>query len=153
MARPRIIDKDKGWKKAMHAFKETKAVVEVGIMGAEASEAHRTGGGQTIAAIMGYHEFGVGVPRRSWLRDWYDERVKELYKKYRVIASGVGSRHFSIDQALDQFGSFAVGDLQKRWSEGIPPPLEQETIDRKGSSVPLIDTGQSRSSVTFRVKK
>ena len=35
---------------------------------------------------------------------------------------------------------------------GIAPPLKPATIARKGSSTPLINTGQLRSAITWRVE-
>ena len=37
-------------------------------------------------------------------------------------------------------------------ASNIPPALAPETIERKGSSVALIDTGQLRSSITWQVE-
>jgi hypothetical protein len=41
--------------------------------------------------------------------------------------------------------------VQMRISQGIPPALAQATVDRKKSSVPLVDTGQLRSAITWQV--
>jgi hypothetical protein len=42
--------------------------------------------------------------------------------------------------------------MQKFISSGVHlQSLERVTILRKGSSIPLIDTGQLRSSITYRV--
>jgi hypothetical protein len=54
--------------------------------------------------------------------------------------------------ALDRLGAKFVGDIQRRIKAHIPPPLQQSTIDRKGSSTPLIDTGVLWSSITHEVK-
>jgi hypothetical protein len=144
-------DIDRGWKKAMRQFQTRTAVVEVGILGDNVS-ATDEGTDKTVAEIMTFHEFGQGVPRRSWLRDWFDEHQPQIRKMYIAIGSRVAGQHVSIAQGLEQFGTWLVGDLQKRWAQGIPPPNADSTAARKGSSTPLIDTGQSRSSVAHRVK-
>lgn len=133
----------------------------VGIHEAEGSQASGDGDA-TIAEIGYFHEYGTEtadggehVPERSFLRDYVDEneaknngRLTKLFQK--VVAS---QGKFTAQTALNQFGLLAVGEIQKRISEGIPPDLDQTTIDRKGSSVPLIDTGLLRSSITHKVEK
>jgi hypothetical protein len=49
-------------------------------------------------------------------------------------------------------GMRVVGDIQDRISDGIPPPNSPITIARKGSSKPLIDSGQLRQSISFEVR-
>jgi hypothetical protein len=147
-----ISDRDMGWKKVMRKIRARKADVLVGIQGTEAEEQHQDGG-HTVAEIMSWHEFGIGQKRRSWLRDWFDEQARDLHKKYgQIIQRNLVTQAFSLEQGLDQFGTYAVGKLQKRWAAGIPPPNAPSTEARKGSSKPLIDTGQSRSSVTYKVE-
>ena len=62
-------------------------------------------------------------------------------------------RELTPEQLADLLGQKYVGQIQARISAGIPPPLAESTIARKGSSVPLIDTGQLRSAVTYEVRR
>jgi hypothetical protein len=45
----------------------------------------------------------------------------------------------------------AAADVQAYMVNGKFAPLKAKTIKRKGSSKPLIDTGQLRQSITYRV--
>jgi hypothetical protein len=45
-----------------------------------------------------------------------------------------------------------VGVIKQRIANGIAPPNSPYTIARKGSSKPLIDTGQLRNSITYQVE-
>lgn len=149
----KVTSKDNGLKALLAALDSHD--LTVGIHEAEGSQASGDGDA-TIAEIGYFHEYGtVDIPERSFLRDYIDEneaknntRLTKLFQK--VVAS---KGKFTATTALSQFGLLAVGEIQKRISEGIPPDLSQETIDRKGSSVPLIDTGLLRSSITHKVEK
>ena len=133
-------------RKRMEALSE-RIRVRIGIQGVEASKDH---GGATVADIAAIHEFGLGnVPVRSWLRGWYDgaeAQIREdLRKGMQKVIAGEISQH-TLATAL---GLKGVVGIQERISSGIPPELSPETIDRKESATPLIDTGLFRSSITF----
>lgn len=119
----------------------------VGIL---SSSKERTGDDATNALIGAVHELGAGVPRRSWLRDYVHEHAQAiragLREAVRDIAAGGAAR-----QAFGRLAAKHVGGIQKRIAARIPPPLSESTIDRKGSDVPLIDSGQFRSSITWDV--
>lgn len=113
--------------------------------------------GMSIVQIGEIHEFGLGVPQRSWLRGWYDERKHLLSKAIAaelqaVITAKAGSlkgKPYLV--ALKRFAVAVQASIQKRIASNIPPPLSPVTIARKGSSVALIDTGLLRSSITAQV--
>jgi hypothetical protein len=54
--------------------------------------------------------------------------------------------------ALGQMGNFLVGAVRKQIRNGHFVPLKPATIRRKGSSKPLIDTGQMMNGVTYVVE-
>ena len=58
------------------------------------------------------------------------------------------------EQILRVAGAFLEGRIKEKITEGDPdwPPLRPETIKRKGSSKPLIDTGKLRASITHKVE-
>ena len=68
---------------------------------------------------------------------------------------GPGGATAAIDmpKALELIGLFVKGLIQGRMSAGIPPPLKASTIARKGSSKPLINTGQLRASIDYEVRE
>ncbi len=121
--------------------------IRIGVQGSDAKRDH---GGVSIADIAAIHEFGLGnVPERSWLRAWHDENQtlapEKLRKGYRKVLSG----EINVETLGTAFGVWAVASIQERISSGIAPGLEGETVARKGSSIPLIDTGLFRSSITY----
>jgi hypothetical protein len=121
--------------------------IKIGVQGSDAKRDH---GGVSIADIAAIHEFGLGNnPERSWLRAWHDENAEvareKLRKGYRKVLTG----EINVETLGTAFGIWAVSSIQERIAAGIAPGLEAETIARKGSSVPLIDTGLFRSSITY----
>lgn len=144
-------DVDKGYKKLLKQLSNTAPrEVRVGVFEAEGGQENASG--MTVGAIAEIHEFGLGNnPARSWLRAWVDESQGEikttLTKLYEAVAQGKRSK----EEALELFGTWAVGKIQERISNGISPELKPMTVQRKGSSIALVDTGQFRASITYKV--
>lgn len=102
-----------------------------------------------LAAI---HEFGLGVPKRPFI----EPALKENRRKY-ILHVGrqltpVIRRRKSLDKVWQEVGTIAVMDIQKYMLTASFTPLAPSTIKRKGSSKPLIETGQMRQSITYKVK-
>jgi len=55
-------------------------------------------------------------------------------------------------QVLRKLGIKVQGDIQEEINALQTPPNAPSTIAQKGSSNPLVDTGELRSSVTFKIK-
>jgi hypothetical protein len=129
-----------------------KPRVAVGVFEAAGSES--AGDGVTVLDVAIWNEFGTDdghVPARSFLRAWFDENQTEirsvLLKRLQAVALGKLTKQ----QALEQFGLWAQAKIQARISKGIPPANAPSTVEKKGSSKPLIDKGQLRSSITFAI--
>lgn len=153
MAKSRVIDRDRGWTDIRkQARKSRKAHVAVGILGAHGSRDD----GMTNAGIGTVHEYGapeVGVPERSFIRATMDSKASEYRALAKRLGGMIASKQISIEQALGLFGARAVSDIRRRIQFGIDPPLAPKTIRRKGSSKPLIDTGQLVNAITWEVRK
>jgi hypothetical protein len=55
--------------------------------------------------------------------------------------------------ALAEIGAQAVALMQKEVTDGGFAPNAPATTARKGSDMPLIDTGQMRQSVHYQIRK
>lgn len=150
--------------------------ISVGIHGDDGAERHAANDSSnelTVAEIGTFHEFGVGpftvrsgfdsdggasgyehpgIPQRSFIRAWYDENqdfiAKTLQSQLKLAVSG----KISTEVAAERIALAFEGSVKQRISRGIPPPNAQSTIERKGSSKPLIDTGQLRNAIRGRVE-
>jgi len=123
-----------------------KARVSVGVFG-----------GGDIAEVAAIHEYGApaaGIPERSFLRRAFAEQSgAEALQKFLVrTAKTLIAEKLEVPTALERLGQFAVAQVKNRIKAVIPPTLKPETIKRKGSSTPLVDTGQLLNSVTHEVK-
>jgi hypothetical protein len=149
-----IRERDNGAKKFLQQLRPAR--VRVGVMSDDGAKPKqgRSGGVavDTVADVATMHEFGIGVPRRSFIADWADEALSAAQGRLRKAAQRIAKGG---DEALEleRFGLWAQGEIQKRMSKGIPPALSPVTIARKGADIPLIDTGQLRSSITYEVKR
>lgn len=130
--------------------------VKVGVIG---SGAGAYDNGKTVLDIAMIHEYGtddLNIPMRSFLRTPFfvnrDKMNKFINKQFnKVIEKG-----FPTESALELIGVKAQSVSQEAFSNngyGFWAPLKPQTIKKKGSSKPLIDTGALRQSITYQVKK
>jgi hypothetical protein len=107
----------------------------------------------TIAII---HEFGApraGIPSRSFLRSTASKKREEWLKMLERVLVLVVKEKLELEDALKLVGERAAADVRRAITSGpgIPPPLKAATIRAKGSSRPLVDTGQLVRSISYEV--
>ena len=147
-----VSDRDKGYKaliRRVGRMSRRSAVLTVGIH--DDAGAHPLG--LSVAAIASFHEFGMGNnPERSFLRSWFDEKKGELQKQMTKSEVAVYKGRITQEQALERLGLRFAAEVQAKIVGGIPPANEPATIERKGSSTPLIDTGHLKASIKHKVE-
>lgn len=149
----KIKDTDRGFAALRKRIAEAAkgAGVSVGVHAAEGAEQHKGEEPVSLLDVAIWNELGIGVPERSFIRAWFDEANgvnRELLR--RALVSVVKGQR-TLPQALELVGLKFQGEVQKKIAAGVPPPNAPSTIAQKGSSTPLIDTGQLRQSITFVV--
>lgn len=145
-----VKDTDHGYAdlvRRMHALAKG-ARVSAGIHAQDGNHSH--GGALTVLDVATFHEFGTSrVPMRSFVRGWMTIHEKDVHALYldqlRLYLTGKATPA----QVLNRIGLYMSGGMKQRISARIPPPLAAVTIRKKGSSVPLVDTGQLRASITY----
>lgn len=144
--------KDLGWNKIARTVRAMtqNTVLDVGVFG---SAAPRQGGGLTNPEIAMVHEFGspvANIPERSFLRSTMDTNRAKYTKEIQRIATKIfdGKTAYA---AMNLLGMRAANDVKNTIRAHVPPPLQPETVARKGSSTPLIDTGQVINSITWKL--
>ncbi|MCK6585955.1 MAG: hypothetical protein L6Q76_00060 [Polyangiaceae bacterium] len=135
--------------------------VTVGIHADDGAAAHENGGGLTVVEIGAIQEFGLTIehedgtetviPERSFVRAWFDEQTEENRALIRAAALKVVGGELGDAQALAILGAAMQASMQARISAGLEPPNAPSTIRAKGSSKPLIASGQLRSTCSFEV--
>lgn len=132
-----------------------RATVRVGIL-SDSPHQEREGasGVLSVAEIAAVHEFGapaVNVPQRSFVRATVDAQAAEIQRLQETLFAQVIDGGITEAQALELVGAKVAAMMQARITSNIPPPLKPETVERKGSSVALVDTGQLKSSIVWEV--
>lgn len=152
----RVTDTDKGARALLARLaNQGRARVRVGVLDDAVKETKEgEPSGASLLEVAAYHEFGApaaNVPQRSFIRATVDGKREEIAKLQKGLALQVLEGRVTHDVALERLGLKVVAWVQNRIAAGIDPPNAPATIERKGSSKPLINTGQLRSSVTHRV--
>jgi phage gpG-like protein len=108
-----------------------------------------------IAAIHEYGSQAAGIPERSFIRATLraKDASGELASICKRLARGVVRDQMDHRKALEILGAQATTWIKGAITEGdgISPPLHPATVARKGSSRPLVDTGQLINSITWKV--
>lgn len=155
-ARPQITDRDRGFA-AMVARLAKHPSVKVGVLSDEPKE-ERDGAGEEISLleVAAIHEFGApaaNIPQRSFIRETVDVKREEIQRLQLVQAQRIVKGDVEPEAAVEQIGARVKGMIQQRIAAGIEPPNAPSTIERKGSSKPLVDTGQLRESIDYQVER
>lgn len=144
----------------VHAFMEglekfKPHSVQVGIFGDKDS---RNDSGVSNAELGFIHEMGAptrGIKPRSFLRMPIMHFGKEIYAKALKDTGKLITTASAYVQFLNQIGRSATDVIQQAFETGGFGSWQKNspaTIKRKGSAMPLIDTGQLRRSILWRVK-
>lgn len=109
--------------------------------------------GLTLSQLGLIHEYGTAtIPSRPFLYSGISEGREEINRLNKTTLAAVQTGELSKQEALGRLGNLGVRLVQEKIRGGPFVPLNPATISAKGSSAPLIDTGQLRASVTFEVE-
>lgn len=105
----------------------------------------------TVLAVAVFMEFGtITVPERSYIRSSYDDNFYEMLEFTKELVGKIYDGKMTVERALDLIGLKMVNNAKNKIRMRIPPVLAVNTILRKGSDVPLIDTSQLLNAITFK---
>jgi hypothetical protein len=137
----------------------TSPEVTVGVHSSDGS-AIEEGSALTVAEIAAIHEFGLGVPERSWLRAFVDENRDKLSDMLATTAKLIAEGKYPADVAMNRFGLAVVGMVKERITAGIEPGLAESTKLEKmrvtggnAKDTPLIRFGQFVSAIAHEVNR
>jgi hypothetical protein len=108
--------------------------------------------GTSVVYVAKLHEFGIGVPKRSFIRDTVDEYRKDISDKLKR-AGGRVVRGADEARQLASIAGFVTRMIKDRIRSGIAPANAPSTIAKKGSSTPLRDTDRLIESIKSKVTK
>lgn len=109
-----------------------------------------------MATLLALHVLGAptrGIPQRDPIRPPLMANSKRYTQLMAQGFSNALKDKEKIAQVYEKIGLVASNDVKEYFVMGDFVPLQQKTIDRKGSSKPLIDTSELRNSITYEVRK
>lgn len=95
------------------------------------------------------------IPPRPFLQPAIEAHQAEISQRLLdAFAYIMGGKKEEGVRRLNVLGIYAVEVVKDMFKKGHNnwPPLKPETIKRKGSDLPLVDTGEMRNSITYVIK-
>ena len=142
-----------GLKGFLERFKEIgKPKVYIGV---PASKNGMHEGGINMATLLAIHVLGApsrGIPQRDPLRP---PLIANAQRYTDLLAMGLkNALSDGTDPKLvyEKIGIVAANDVKDYFITGNFKALSEKTIKAKGSSKPLIDTGELRNSISYEVR-
>lgn len=165
MAKAKVTDIDKGWKKIVGDLRKLKNApyAKVGLVGPSAGATHEessAGESLTVATIGMIHEYGSesrNIPERSFIRGPLEANKENLRSFIQKITFNLASQKLDVAQALGLLGLEGVRIIKQAITvDRIKPALAPETVkaktrDGKAGDTPLVDTAQMLNSVRHQV--
>lgn len=147
--------KDPNWLKRLLQRYRNESVLAVGYPASE------TGGiaypdGTPVVLVAAVNNFGSatrGIPARPFMTEGAEPAIAATAPIVEALIPALNAGKATIDDILKEMGPFAEAAFKEKITQGPWEPNAQQTVDEKGSSVPLIDTGLLRNSLTHVVRK
>lgn len=114
--------------------------------------AGKTSGAVVNRAIWNHYGTSRGIPARPFLAIAMRKNRSKYIQALRTSAAKLIRGQTTLDTVMNKLGILAQGDIQMSITELRTPPNAPSTIAAKGSSNPLIDTGEMRQAVTWEVR-
>jgi len=141
----KIMDRDRGYLAMRRQLDLMRhSYTKVGIMaGSKESD-----GVTDLVTVAAANEFGTDrIPERSFLRATFDEQRETIAAICKAEADAIMVGKKTVETSLPLIGAYAAGQVQAKIHSHPPPPNAPATIERKGSSGTLVDSGQLAQSV------
>ena len=94
----------------------------------------------------------IKIPERSFLRTGRDKNKGAIANKVKTMLPDVIDNNVSVDVFMNMIGQEYAGLIQKEMRNLRTPPNSRMTIERKGSSNPLIDSGRLLGAIKHEVE-
>lgn len=130
-----------------------KPFVKIGVLGGTHEPGTDKGKAISNIALAKIHEYGTDtIPERSFIRSTVFENEPMIVELIKMVKTNIYKGTMTVEKALDIIGLQVQTLMRNKIRDGDPswPPLSELTILKKGSSKPLIDTGQLLKSITYK---
>lgn len=92
----------------------------------------------------------IKIPERSFLRTGHDENINRIIKQTERAIGQVIDGKMSVDDVLDLYGEQMATAIKTYMRNLSTPANHPYTVEQKGSSNPLVDTGQLIESISWQ---
>ncbi len=92
----------------------------------------------------------IKIPERSTIRSTFDSENDRILKQTERAICRVIDGEMSVDDLCDLFGEQFASAIKKTIRDISTPPNHPYTVENKGSSNPLVDTGGLIESITWK---
>lgn len=92
----------------------------------------------------------IKIPERSFLRTGHDENVNRVITQTERAIGKVAAGKMSVDDMLDVYGEQMAASIKKYIRDLSSPANHPYTVEQKGSSNPLVDTGGLIESIHWK---
>ena len=153
MAKVKVTVKRTGGKKLQRLLREAgKGGVSGVKVGFFSTAKYGDKRGTPVAAVAAWNEFGTkNIPERPFFRNALAESERGVSN---ILAKGIDTKKMVVDERLaGRVGAYVQGEIQESITALKEPPNAPETVRRKGSSDPLLDTETLRNSVAWEVEQ
>jgi hypothetical protein len=106
-----------------------------------------------VAAVNNFGSQSRGIPARPFMTKGQQPAIERTAPIAQRLVPKINAGKATIEDVLEVMGPFAVGEFQEAITGATYAPNAPETVKKKGSSKPLIDTGLMRQSMTYVVRK
>lgn len=97
--------------------------------------------------------WGGPIPERPFMRNSVRDNGTNYRNMLKKMAKAILNGSLTLRQAMAQLGLQGVRDIQQEIGSLRSPPNSPVTVRLKGSSKPLIDSGEMRQAVTYKVEE
>ena len=94
----------------------------------------------------------ITIPERSFLRAGFDEHHRDVLKKADMLIPLLLDGRVSQQDMFEMVGETLATKIKTYARSLNNPPNADMTVERKGKSNPLVDTGTMIESITYEVK-
>lgn len=94
----------------------------------------------------------VKIPERSFLRSGFDKNIDNVNKTIDKLMNSLVNGNLTEDEFCDIVGKTMASKIKTYARDLSTPANASVTSEAKGSSNPLIDTGQMIRDITWKVK-
>lgn len=95
----------------------------------------------------------VTIPERSYIRAGFDANKADIQDFVETEIEKVLLLKQEPNVFFEKVGKFCVNKIREYLTDLSSPPNAPFTIEQKGSSNPLVDTGRLRRAIDYKVEK